>query len=276
MLFWTLAPMPILHLDKLDDPRLDAYRQMKKSNHTRWADQFIAEGKKLVVQLLHSDFEIDSILTSEKYVDLVKPHLRADVVVYVLPHAICQAVVGVDFHCGMLACGRRKPNSNLTEVLSSRGLHHVIVACVGIQNPDNVGTILRLAAGFGATAVLLGDGCADPFSRRALRVSMGHALSMPIIDSRDAELVAELRRLQADLDFELVATVVSDDAETLKGASVSSRTVLLFGNEDAGLSEEWIEMSDRRVTIPMHNNTDSLNVGVAAGIFLHHFSNASR
>jgi tRNA G18 (ribose-2'-O)-methylase SpoU len=123
------------------------------------------------------------------------------------------------------------------------------------------------------TAVVLGPGCCDPFSRRVLRVSMGAALRVPIVETRD--LAGDLARLRTEWGFELAATVLDSAAEPLHTAARTNRLAVLFGNEHAGLSPEWIALCDRRVTIPMAGDADSLNVAVAAGIVLHHFTRAS-
>jgi len=262
--------MPLIEIDAIDDERLHVYRHLKKTNLTRWSGNFITEGKKLTVQLLESDFPVASVLTSDRFTDLLVPCGRDDVPVYVLPHRLAQMLVGFSFHCGMLGCGRRKPEPRLDDLLTP-GRRHVLVVCPETENPDNVGAIVRIAAGFGATALLLGDGCSDPFSRRALRVSMGNALRLPIIEagSRLRGLVEGLRR---ERQVELVATVLDDSAEDLRHVRIDGSVALLLGNEDAGLTADWIDLCDRRVTIPMRSGTDSLNVSVAAGICLHHFS----
>lgn len=265
--------MPLIDVHEIDDPRLHVYRHIKKTNLTRWSGQFIAEGKKLVRQLLESDFDVDSILTSARYVDLLKPLLggrRADVPVFVLPHHLAQMLVGQKFHAGMLGCGRRRPPPTLADLLHPPR-RHLFVACAGTENPDNIGAIVRIAAAFGATAVLLGSGCSDPFCRRALRVSMGNALRIPILECGD-QLAAQLSTLRRLSDAEIIASVLHDDAEPLRSVETRKNTVVLLGNEDAGLSAEFVTLADRRVTIPMAAGTDSLNVAVAAGIFLHQLS----
>jgi tRNA G18 (ribose-2'-O)-methylase SpoU len=267
----AVSVMPLIEISDLDDPRLHVYRNLKKTNQTRWSPRFIAEGKKLTIQLLHSDFEVDSVLTSEKHVELLKPHLRDGVPAFVLPHQLAQLLVGQTFHAGMLGCGFRKVPPGLDDLMAT-GSRQLFVVCCGVENQENLGGIIRIAAGFGATAVLTGAGCSDPFCRRALRVSMGNALRVPIIEA-GTDLTTMLAHLQNQHGVELVATVLDDPAERLRDFPISTdRVALLLGNEDSGLASEWLEMCDRRVTIPMHAGTDSLNVAVAAGIFLHHFA----
>jgi hypothetical protein len=85
------------------------------------------------------------------------------------------------------------------------------------------------------------------------------------------DLAADLRRLQSEFQYELVATVLDDDARPLERIERAQRTALLFGSEGHGLARSLVDLCDRKVTIPMRPGTDSLNVAVAAGIILHHY-----
>ena len=99
---------------------------------------------------------------------------------------------------------------------------------------------------------------------------MGTAFRQPVIESPD--LRSDLARLKADWGFEFAATVLAANAQPLSKSSRSNRFGLLFGNEAQGLSRNWIAACDRSITIPMSADADSLNVAVAAGIFLNHFT----
>jgi len=144
------------------------------------------------------------------------------------------------------------------------------VVCVDIQDPTNLGGILRNSAAFGADLVLLSRRCADPFSRRVLRVSMGAVLRLSVAES--ANLEGDLRRLRDEFGVQLVATVLQEGAESLEKASRPPRLALLFGNEGHGLPPEMTAICQRRVTVPMCSGANSLNAAVAAGVFLYHFT----
>ena len=267
--------MQLIRLDKLDDPRLEVYRNLKKTNVTRWTGEFITEGKKPTVRLLQSDFEVTSVLASEKHVDVVEPYLvgrRADVPLYVMPHTMCQILVGFQFHAGVLGCGVRKPTPKVSELIRP-GERQLFVICPSTENRDNLGAIIRIAAAFGVSGIFLGKGCCEAFVRRTIRVSMGYALSIPIVEA-GANLPSLVKELHDEHNVELVGSALDENAEVLANADVDSERscAILLGNEDAGLNSDWIELCDRVVTIPMHGGIDSLNVSVAAGILLHHFA----
>jgi tRNA G18 (ribose-2'-O)-methylase SpoU len=144
-----------------------------------------------------------------------------------------------------------------------------IVVCEDINNAENLGSIVRVAAGFGVDAMLLGERCVDPFWRQCVRVSMGTLFALPLVQSDD--LLADLERLRDSWKVEVAATVLDPGGESLGNAELSPRMGLLFGGEAQGLTPAAIAACQRRITIPMKLGTDSLNVAVAAGIFLYHF-----
>ncbi len=266
--------MPPILIDSLDDPRVEPYRNLKMKNLQRGGQYFIAEGKKVVERLLQSDFQTASVFVSRKRVDEWQPKMPPDVPLYIAEQAVMSELVGFDFHVGVVGCGVRRPSATWDHLLPKESPRLTIVACPNCDNPENLGAIVRIGAAFGIDALLLGKGCCDPFARRVIRVSMGTAFTLPIVESRD--LFGDLQRLQQEWGFSLAATVLDERAERLDEAQRSERFGILMGNEDAGLEESWTELCDRKLTIPMCRGTDSLNVAVTAGIVLHHFTRFPR
>lgn len=258
--------MPVFHIDSLDDPRLDPYRNLRRSSKTRCSGQFVVESHRVVRRLIESGLAIESIAVSERREHFLDDALPADVPLLVMPFEIASELVGYSFHHGVMACGIRAPDPNLDQLVSHMPPPPLIVACPRMTDPDNMGSLIRLCAGFGVGAMLLGNDCSDPYARRVLRVSMGAAFALPIIECFD--LAADLNRLRDERGFRLLATVLEPQAKLLADLKRGTPTVMLLGNESDGLAQEWIDLSNERVTIPM-TAADSLNVTVAAGIFLH-------
>lgn len=259
----------MIRLDTLDDPRLADYRSLKNTNLTRWSNRFIAEGRFVVERLLVSDLQIHSVLVAENQYHSIAPQIPEDVQTLVLPKALMTQLVGFRFHQGVLACAERPASPRWDDLLANAAERATWVACSRVVDPVNLATIMRLCTAFGVTALLLESGCADPYSRRAVRVSMGNVFRLPVLDS--ANLQHDLAELRSTHGFSLIATVLRDDAESLDRVQPAARNILVFGNEGEGLSPEWIDLCDRQITIPMRGGTDSLNVAVAAGIFLYQF-----
>jgi tRNA G18 (ribose-2'-O)-methylase SpoU len=222
-----------------------------------------------VLRLLESGFAVESVLVSDRREEALAPRVPEHVPLLVMPQKLAEELVGYNFHVGVLACGLRRAGLKLSEVASTSG-PLLLAACDGVSDPENVGSIIRLCAGFGASGLILGPGCCDPFSRRVLRVSMGTALGLPIVESDN--LVRDLRALGEAFHVETFATVLDAAAEPLSTIKPPERSALVFGNEKHGLSRPVMNACRRRITIPMQPGADSLNVAVSAGICLYHFA----
>jgi tRNA G18 (ribose-2'-O)-methylase SpoU len=263
------AEISLQRIARIDDPRIEVYRDLKRTNQTRWSNQFVVEGEKLVERLLASRFPVESVLASERYQKRLPHGISSQTPVYIAEHSLLEALVGFRFHRGILACGRRLSPAPLSELMRPDAEFVTLVACPHLADPENLGSIVRLSAAFGIDAVLVGASCPDPFSRRVLRVSMGAVLCVPIVKCDDLGAVVE--RLRREEGVRFAATVLADDAQPLTSALRPRRFGLVFGSEGFGLDPEWIARCDLQITIPMSHRVDSLNVAAAAAIILHHF-----
>lgn len=132
-----------------------------------------------------------------------------------------------------------------------------------IQDPGNLGTILRTAEAFGFHDVLLAKGCADCYDGKVLRSSMGGVFTLNLVEW-DSDSLTEIQ----DMGYRCMASALRDSQE-LATAEVSKRAALIIGNEANGIREAWLEDSDLRVSIPMTGDVESLNAGIAAGILMY-------
>jgi tRNA G18 (ribose-2'-O)-methylase SpoU len=261
----------IIQIDSPDDPRIAPYLNLKERELAREGGRFIAEAGMVVKRLLKSRYAVESVLAAEKRAPELASLMPAGIPLFVGSTDLVNRIVGFKFHSGVMACGLRGISPQLDDLSDLRGeKSFTLVVCPEISNTENLGSMIRISAAFGATALVLGEHCCDPFFRQSIRVSMGTVFYIPII--RSQELLADLRSLKSKYGFELVATVLDEKAESLATIKRSCRIALLFGNEAQGISEDYLRLCDRQVTIPMQYGTDSLNVAVAAGIFLYHFT----
>jgi tRNA G18 (ribose-2'-O)-methylase SpoU len=259
----------MIPIDSLDDPRVALYRNLKDRELAREGGRFMAEGELILRRLLASDFPVESVLLEQRRAPEMAPLVPADVPVYVAPAAVFRQIIGHKFQSGILAVGRRKPFLSVDQLVAQAGERSTLVICPEIASVENIGSLIRIAAGFGVDGMLLGERCHDPFWRQSVRVSMGALFNLPLAKSQD--ILLDLRRLR-EMGYELVATVLDPDAEPLDRAPRGKRLGILFGNEAQGLDPRSVAACDRRVTLPMRQGIDSLNVAVAAGIFLYHFT----
>jgi tRNA G18 (ribose-2'-O)-methylase SpoU len=256
-------------VDSANDPRLDPYRDVKDRDLAQRSGLFIAEAEQVVRRLLESDYPVESVVVYPQKADEIARITPPGVPIYIVAKEVASQLLGFKFHSGVLACGRRKTPLTIEDAVPENG-PVTLVVCPETNNTENLGMIIRIAAGFGVTAMILGERCANPFYRQSIRVSMGEIFRLPIVESKD--LLKDLHWLRDPRKVELIATVVGDNAEPLSEAKSSDRKALLFGAERHGLHPEIIQVCNRRVTIPMHLGTDSLNVHVAAAIVLYEFT----
>jgi len=173
---------------------------------------------------------------------------------------ILDSLAEVEVSQGVLALARR-PEFAEDQLFEGKAL---LLVAVGVQNPGNVGGLLRTAEAAGATGAYLTGGSADPFSWKALRGSMGSAFRLPHLCGLRVEDV--LRRLTAR-GVEAVATVTGAPSR-YDETDLTKPVAFLLGNEGAGLPEHVLHAIEVQVSIPMRGPVESLNVGVAAGVLL--------
>ena len=256
--------MQRISIESIDDPRLAPFRDLKTTNASRQEGLFVAEGTTLVERLLYSSYSVKAVLASEQKLRNFGSRIPDGTNVYVVSRDLATELVGYKFHLGVVAAAERKPEPELSETLKKNpGL---VLLGDHLIDPENVGALIRIASGFGVSAVVLSRGTTDAFSRRVLRVSMGNGLFIPVVQNVDS--VDTLGALKA-ADYRCCATVLDQSAMRLNNFSFAQRTVLVVGNETHGVSPAALEACDCRLTIPMLNGTDSLNVAVATGIFCH-------
>lgn len=260
--------LAVERISSLDDPRLEIYRNLRETNGKRDQRVFVAEGPTVVKRLLNSDFRIRHLLISDRKFAAFEGLLPPDIHVMRTTPELAEQLVGFPFHCGVIACAERRPDVELSQLIPRTG-PSIIIAGEHITDPENSGALIRIAAAFGATAALFTRDSADPFSRRVLRVSMGNVLFLPVL--QPAEMPVTLTQLSNQFQFRIVRTVLQPEAIRLQDYAFPERSVLVFGNEYDGVTEGLQKLPGDSVTIPMLNGTDSLNVAVSSGIFLHQY-----
>ena len=261
-----------MHLERIhniNDPRLQVYRDVRRSQFAKQEGLFIAEGSTVVRRLFESDFETVSVLVSDKKWAGFAEHIPAGTQVYRIAYNLICDLVGFRFHTGVVACGRRREDPDLNQLLKTVEGRRTFVIAPHLTDPENVGSLIRIGAAFGVTAAIFGDACSDPFSRRAIRVSMANGLFLPVIQTPHLDSVFQTLR---DNGITSYATVLDSSAQSLESVEIPGHSALVFGNETHGLEQQWVDACDQSVTIPMQRGTDSLNISVSAGVFLFWFT----
>lgn len=251
-----------------DDARLDDFRDLnsvdRRPDLPTGKGLVIAEGVLVVQRMLASRFTPRALVGTDRRLAELESDLVGTAAPYyrVSPEVMAQAI-GFHLNRGVLAAASRVAEPTVSQVVEGA---RTVAVLEGVNDHENLGSIFRNAAGLGVDAVIFGSGCADPLYRRAVRVSMGHALLVPF--ARADEWPADLVRLQ-DRGFRLLALTPQDAARPLAEAmaAVADEPVaLLVGAEGPGLTTAALRISDMPVRIPMSRGTDSLNVATAAAL----------
>lgn len=257
-------------IDILDpaDSRVDDFRDLnsvdRRPDLPTGKGLVIAEGVLVAQRMLASRFRPHAFLgTQRRLTELADDLADAGAPYYRASAEVMAEVIGFHLNRGVLGASRRAPELTVPDVI--RGARTVAVL-EGVNDHENLGSIFRNAAGLGVDGVVFGTGCADPLYRRAVRVSMGHALLVPFAKAQ--QWPADLNELR-DNGFRLLAMTPNPAAQTLAEAMdglADEKVAILVGAEGPGLTETTMRASDTRVRIPMARGTDSLNVATAAAL----------
>mgnify|MGYP000858187378 FL=1 len=250
------------------DPRVDDFRDLnsvdRRPDLPTGKGLVIAEGVLVAQRMLASRFAPHAFLGTERRLgELAADLTGVGVPFYRASAEVMAQVVGFHLNRGVLGAARRAPELSVPQVLDGA---RTVAVLEGVNDHENLGSIFRNAAGLGVDAVVFGAGCADPLYRRAVRVSMGHALLVPF--ARAGHWPADLTDLRQH-GFRLLAMTPNPRAGTLgevMSGLADHKVAVLLGAEGPGLTETAMRACDVRVRVPMSRGTDSLNVATAAAL----------
>lgn len=230
------------------------------------ADGYCAiEGLRIVEEAVRSGVRLRAVFFSESAVALAD-RLLAQIGLHtealLIPEKLFRSIVPSETPQGIAALVRWKEFS-LDDVIA-KAQAGPILATAGVQDPGNLGTILRSAEAFGAAGVILGEGTVSPFNSKLVRASAGSIFRLPFVRSQLAGVVAQFR----ENGFSLWATS-AHKGRPLPEAEFPDRIAIFIGNEGAGLARDWLAQMDTVVVIPHSPKVESLNAGVAASIVLY-------
>jgi len=193
------------------------------------------------------------------------PQIGANVETLLLPDRLFASVVPSETPQGVAALVRWKEHSH--DDVIARAQAGPLLAIAGVQDPGNLGTILRSAEAFGAAGVLLGEGTVSPFNSKLVRASAGSVFRVPIARTKLDAMLGAMRTQ----GLRLIATS-SHKGITLSKAKLTGQLAIFIGSEGGGLPRDLISEMDEVVVIPHSSKVESLNAGIAASIVLYEIS----
>lgn len=241
-------------ISSLKNPKVTLWKSLKERKGRRESGCFLVEGRKMTEEALASAFPVEAVLVDEnRMTEFVFP---AGVRTYAMPAHVLAAVCDTQTPQGIAAVVRMA----FVPLTASR-----LIALDGVQDPGNVGTIIRTADAAGFDGVLLSQQCADVFSPKVLRATMGSIFRMGIRVTED--LPGELRQMAQE-----GASVLSsqlDGTPFYQLGPVAPPFVLVIGSEGNGVTDAVKAVATHRVKLPMRGGAESLNAAVAAGIMMY-------
>ena len=242
------------HITSLKNPKVTTWKSLKDRKGRRETGCFLVEGRKMVEEAIASAFPVEAVLVDvDRQGEFALP---AGIPAYSMPGHVLAAVCDTKTPQGIAAVVRMAE----VELRGSR-----LVAMDGVQDPGNVGTIIRTADAAGFDGVILSNQCADVFSPKVLRATMGSVFRMGI-------------RVTDDLP-DLLTRMVQEGASVLSSqldgepfyqrSSLNERFVLVIGSEGNGVTDEVKAIATHKVKLPMRGGAESLNAAVAAGIMMY-------
>ena len=233
------------HIRKLNSSR--AYR--------RENGEYLCDGVKLLEEALKWNAPLKTVVFAE---GAEVPALPGSARTVCVPADVMRSISPMETPQGALFTVAL-PKDPLPETLT--GAHYLVLD--GVQDPGNVGTILRTADAFDCDGVFLVNACADPYSPKTVRATMGAVFRRPVYQCTLNELCA----LLAESGLPLYGTALRDDTVSLRETDLS-RAAVAVGSEGRGLSEEVLARCEKTIKIPMSPRCESLNAAIAAGVVL--------
>ncbi|MEO7006932.1 MAG: RNA methyltransferase [Terrimesophilobacter sp.] len=225
---------------------------------------YIAESTLVLERALSAGHTPRSVLAVPGWVDAARSIVGDDVPIFTGPAGVLAELTGYVLHRGVIAAMNRPALPAAAALLENA---RCVVVLENVADPTNVGAIFRSVGAIGADAVLVTPRCADPFYRRAIRVSMGTVLQVPWTRVGDW---TSTRALLAASGFDIAALALTPDAVSLRdyAARAPAKLAIVLGAEGDGLTAEAIGAADTVIRIPMAHGIDSLNVAAASAVAL--------
>lgn len=226
-------------------------KDIKKLNNKKYRDKtglFLVEGEHLVLEAYKTGYLKELILEQDTLFPLNVP-------ISYVTNDILHALTELETPSPTIAVCEKKESENLG---------NRILMLDDIQDPGNLGTIIRSAVAFHIDSIILGLGCVDLYNSKTIRASQGMLFHINIIRKSLLECIQELKQK----DYHIMGTKVTH-GKNVKDIAKTEKSVIIMGNEGNGVSEDILDLCDEYLYIPCNDVCESLNVGVAASIILY-------
>lgn len=253
----------MIYITSKDNEKIKYINQLLTKKGREIHSSFLVEGERAILQTLDNGCEFEMFFLNKKnennptYLKLLKD--KKDV--YILEDRLFDTVADTSNSQGIIGVAK-KPLFTFSDISSKK--YSDIILLDRIQDPGNMGTIIRTAEAAGYQAILLTKGTVDPFAPKVTRSTVGANTSIPIgfVDEDD------IKYLKKD-GFKLIITALMEDSKDYRNIKYDCKKIIVMGNEANGVSNFFINEADEKIIIPIYGKSESLNVAIAAAIILY-------
>jgi TrmH family RNA methyltransferase len=254
------------------NPLVKQLRQAFAHSELTDAGDCAIEGMRILEEAIRSGLRFSSVFFRESAQDRANrllPQIGAQVETLLLPDKLFDSLVPSESPQGVAALVRLKQFS-LDDITERLQLGPITVLA-GLQDPGNLGTVLRSSEAFGSAGAILGEGTVSPFNTKVVRASAGSVFRLPILHSQGNTTAKKLDEISDQLRSQAVRLLAtsSHKGTPLDQADLKSPAAIFFGNEGSGLPRDLMAKMDEVIAIPHAPQVESLNAGVAASIVLY-------
>jgi RNA methyltransferase, TrmH family len=246
------------YIESAKNPKVKQWKKLLTKKEREKTGKYIIEGFHLVEEALKEADLVQEVILSEDTEIPVHFKLEGIGVIYAASDVL-RAISDTESPQGIAAvCEQR--NAAFEDITPEK-----VLLIDAVQDPGNVGTMIRTADAAGMDAVILGEGCADPYNPKAIRSTQGSLFHMPVIKTDLGDIIEQLK----NRNIPVFGTAL-EDAVSFEKVEKAQSFALLVGNEGQGVDKQFLSMTTQNLYIPIYGKSESLNVGIAAGILMYH------
>ncbi len=249
-----------------DNSLIKHIKKLKEKKYRQQYGEYVVEGLKLIKEAINENAKISKIIIceSEDNTEMIENHLRYEIARFdcvLVPHNIFKTLSDVETPQGIMAIIEKSHASKKIDFNTD-----IIVALDDVQDPGNLGTILRTIDSIGLKQVLVSKNTVDCYNSKVIRSTMGAIFRVNVIECDD---LCNTLTLTKNNGFKIMVTSLK--AKKSIYDVKYKKKVIVVGNEANGVSESVIKLADEKLIIPMRGKTESLNVAVATGVILYEY-----
>lgn len=251
-----------MFIESKDNNLFKNTKKLKERKNRNKSNKYIIEGFRLVQEAFKANVDINYLIVtkdgSEKIDQFLSNYINENMKIYEISDNLFKELISTENPQGILAV----INMNLMP-MEANGSFYVL--CDKLQDPGNLGTIIRTAHAAGVQGIILTKGTVDIYNEKTIRSTMGSIFYIPI--HYDDDNLSFVNSLKND-GFNLVVTSLDTDKDFFE-EDLRGKVILTVGNEGNGVSEEVLALADTKVKIPMPGNAESLNVAIATSVIMY-------